>query len=496
MVRRLSRYNLSMSQFSISISYPPLNSTKGSAFLSQNRQFQWTHTNNVIYPIIPASAATLLNKNNYQVFWDDAIAEKISYKQWFNRLVSRQPDLIAIETKTPVIKKHWQIIKKIKKNLPSSRIVLMGDHVTALPRESLKNSPVDYILTGGDYDFMLLSLANHISKSTKLEPGFWYRRGSVIKNSGKFALKHHALDSLPIIDRQLSQWNLYSRHNSNFKYLPGSYIMSGRDCWWGKCKFCSWTTLFPNQTFRSFSPQHQIKEIENLIKLGVREVFDDSGTLPVGDWLEKFCRLLISKKLNQKVTLGCNMRLNTLSLKQYQLLKNANFRLLLFGLESANQKTLNKINKNLEINKIKTSLDWAKQAGLSPHLTVMIGYPWETYNDAQKTLNLARQLFKLGLADSIQATILIPYPGTSLFKYCQKNKLLLTQNWNNFDMHVPIIKSPISNKLQQQLIQNLFKGVLTPRFLIKQIISIRNFDDFNHLVNYSLKFIKKLKDFS
>jgi anaerobic magnesium-protoporphyrin IX monomethyl ester cyclase len=126
--------------FSVSISYPPLSSSKGYPFLSQNRQFQWTHTDNIIYPVIPASAATLLSQNGYFVFWDDAIAEKLTFKQWFFRLLKNKPSLIAIETKTPVIKKHWQIIQKIKEKLPRSTIVLMGDHVTALPLESFTYS--------------------------------------------------------------------------------------------------------------------------------------------------------------------------------------------------------------------------------------------------------------------------------------------------------------------------------------------------------------------
>jgi len=60
----------------ISISYPPLISEKGTAFLSQNRQFQWTNTGNIIYPVIPAYAATYLKQQGYKVFWDDAIAKK------------------------------------------------------------------------------------------------------------------------------------------------------------------------------------------------------------------------------------------------------------------------------------------------------------------------------------------------------------------------------------------------------------------------------------
>ena len=505
--------------FSVSISYPPLNSTKGSAFLSQNRQFQWTHTGNIIYPVIPASAATLLYKKGYKVFWDDAIAEKLNYHQWLSRLISRQPDLITVETKTPVIKKHWQIVKDIKKSLPKSKIILMGDHVTALPCESLKNCPVDYILTGGDYDFMLLNLANYLTKKTKLAPGFWYQSachpelvsgsqrtkrstlgfrikpGMTIRSTGKFTLKHN-LNTLPLINRRLTCWQLYSHHNSNFKYRPGAYTMFGRDCWWGRCTFCSWTTLFPGKCYRRLSVKRAIAEIEKLVSLGVREVFDDSGTFPVGDWLRDFCHQIITKKINKKIHLGCNMRFGALNQKDYCLMGQAGFRLILYGLESANSKTLVKINKNTPNRNIEKELSWAKKAGLKPHLTAIIGYPWESLADAQKTITLTRNLFKTGLADSIQATMLVPYPGTPLFSSSKKNNLLLTQDWNKYDMGQPVIKSPISAKTQEKLIRQLFKGVFTSRFLLRQIISIHSLNDLTHLANYAVKFLKKLKDFS
>lgn len=483
--------------FSISISYPPLdNYRKEKPFLSQNRQFQWTNTNNVIYPIIPAYAATLLQKNNYQVIWDDAIAENLTFQNWFSRLIKNKPNLICIETKTPVIKYHWQIIDQIKSKLPKSIIVLMGDHVTALPKESLINSKVDYILTGGDYDFMLLSLANHLTKKTKLGSGFYYKKNNKILNSGKFALKHDHLDDLPIIDRDLTKWQLYAYNNTNYKHTPGSYIMSGRDCWWGKCTFCSWTTLFPGNSFRTFSVAHTIKEIENLIyNYGVKEIFDDSGTFPVGQWLNDFCHQLIKKNINKKIKLGCNMRFGCLNQKQYKLMSQAGFRFLLYGLESSNQNTLNKINKNSKTEFVKKDLTTAKKYGLEPHITIMIGYPWESKKDIENTLNLSKNLFKMGLVDTMQATITIPYPGTPLFNYCQKNKLLLTKNWNNYDMSQAVMKTSISDPEFKKYIQTLFKNIITPHFIINKIKSIHNFSDLRFLINYSYKYLLKLKDF-
>jgi radical SAM superfamily enzyme YgiQ (UPF0313 family) len=491
---------MNQKHFSISISYPPLNSLKGTAFLSQNRQFQWTNTGNVIYPVIPAYAATMLKQDGNEVFWDDAIAERITYEAWLERLVQRRPDLIAIETKTPVIKKHWEIIKDIRNKFKTHQpvIVLMGDHVTALPEESLNNSSVDYILTGGDYDFMLQNLVNHLKDSKKkLEPGFWYKKDGKIENSGKFAFKHHDLDKLPIIDRDLTQWKLYAYNNTNYKYKPGAYIMSGRDCWWGRCAFCSWTTMFPGKSFRNFSVKHTIAEIENLVKnYRVKEIFDDSGTLPVGTWLEDLCNELIKRGLNKKVKIGCNMRFGVLTQKEYDLMAKAGFRFILYGLESSNQKTLDRINKNEKTSYAKNTLKMVKKANLEPHITIMIGYPWETKKDVQNTLRHARQIFKDGLADSMQATIVIPYPGTPLFKYCQSQNLLSTTNWDDYDMRQPVIKTSLSTEEHLELVQSLFKGVINPKFILRKILSIRSLSDIKHLSNYSIKYLKKLKDFS
>ena len=146
----------------IVIGYPPLKSKKGTPLLSQNRQFQWFKSPTYIYPVIPASAATLLAQNNHHVTWLDGIAENWTYEQWLYKLKKAKPDLLFIETKTPVIKQHWYIIKDLKHKVRNLHVVLAGDHVTALPKESFKNCPVDYIISGGNYDTSLLNLVNRL----------------------------------------------------------------------------------------------------------------------------------------------------------------------------------------------------------------------------------------------------------------------------------------------------------------------------------------------
>lgn len=482
----------------ISISYPPLISEKGVPCLTQNRQFQWFNNPTYIYPVVPAYAATLLKEKGYEVMWDDAIAQELSYQEWLSRILKEKLDLIAIETKTPVIKMHWKIIDELKEKSPKSKIILMGDHVMAFPEESLRNCKADYVIASGDYDFMLLNLANHLSGGENLEGGIWYKseNGEII-SSGPSDLSKHDLDTLPFIDRQLTRWKDYAYKNGNFKYKPGAYMMSGRDCWWGRCTFCSWTTFFPGKNFRTRSAQKALDEVGILVDLGVREIMEDSGSLPVGNWLEEFCHGMIERGYNKKVIISCNMRITGIKRPEiWKLMKKAGFRFILFGLESANQETLDRINKNLKVEEIEPGLKMCKEAGLEPHITAMIGYPWETKEMARKTIDLAKNLFKKGYVDTLQGTIVIPYPGTPLYKYCDENDLLLTKDYERFDQREMVMKSPLSSQDAKELVQDLYKSFMSPQFIMRKILSIRSWDDIKFFWMAGWKLFGHLTDFS
>jgi len=490
----------------VMIAYPPLDSPKGVPLLGQNRQFQYFKEPTYIYPVVPAISATLLKEAGHEVIWLDGIAENLSYSEFEKIIIKEKPDLIAFETKTPVVKKHWEIINDLKKlSTNDYRLwtVLFGDHVTALPLESMQNSPVDFILTGGDYDFLLLNLCNTLEQilpttyyllPTKLEPGIYYRQNGQIKNTGEFQLNHE-LDSLPFIDRDLTKWWLYAYKNGNYKRTPGTYIMSGRDCWYHRCSFCSWPTLYPQ--FRLRSVENVLDEIGMLIeKYNIREIMDDTGTFPVGDWLRDFCKGLIKRGYHKKIYFDCNMRFGALTNEDFLLLKKANFRLLLFGLESANQKTLDRINKNLKIERIIQDCKQARKAGLYPHITIMFGYPWEDYEDALRTLNLGKWLLRKGYAYTVQATLVIPYPGTPLFEECKKNNWLKTLDWERFDMKEPVMKTPIPDKILLSFVQDIYRISFHPEFIYNRIKSIRDKDDLFYFLRAGWKVLGHIRDFS
>lgn len=479
----------------ICVGFPPFEASQGVPLLSQNRQFQWFNKPTFIYPVIPALAATMLKQADYNVHFLDAIARSMPTIKWFEYLDEVKPDLIFFEVKTPVIYYIWEIVDSLKNRYPDMTVVLAGDHVSALPLETMEHSNVDYILTGGDFDFLLLNLVEYLNGKTKLDKGIYYRKNNEIKNTGMFELSN-TLESMPFIDRDLTEWKRYAYDNGNFKYLPGTYIMSGRDCWHHKCTFCSWTSLFTN--FRVRQPVDVVDEIEFLVKrYQIREIMDDTGCFPVGEWLSTFCNIMIERKLNKKVVLDCNMRFGALAPDQYRLMKKAGFRFLLFGLESANQKTLDRLQKGVDAKDILDSCKEARKAGLFPHITVMLGYPWETEEDIRKTLELTKTLLLKGYAYTMQATIVIPYPGTKLFDECKRDNLLTTENWAMYDMRQAIMSTKLGDAKIKEYVQSFYNLSFNPIFMAKKILSIRDFDDIKYYVRAFKKvFFGHLKDFN
>jgi len=413
----------------IVVGYPPYYSQKGTALCSQNRQFQWSKAGTVIYPVVLASAATVLKNKGNEVYWLDGIARGWATLQYLQELWKIKPDFIFWEVKTPIIQRVWLYISLINRNLPQTKVILCGDHVTALPDEIPDPFCTYQIKKGGDYD-------------------------------NKKA---------PLIDRQLTRWKDYAYRNGNFKATPGGYTMFARDCWHrkgGGCTFCSWTNLY--RDFSVMSTENAMAEVESLAGSGCKEIFDDSGTFPVGSWLHDFCEK--KRRMKNGPSMGCNMRSGVLQREDWRALRNAGFRLVLLGLESANDATLQKLNKGYTVGDIETSCRDASRAGLDVHVTSMVGFPWERKEDAEKTIRLCRSLFAKGWIQSMQATICIPYPGTALFKKAKEKNWLKTEDWSRYDMSGPILRCPIPDAELMAMVRDAYKTALTPMSIIRSTL--------------------------
>jgi len=403
----------------------------------------------------------MLSNAGNEVLWIDAIAEELNELEFGQLIVNNQPDYIIFEAPTPLIKRYWEIIDGIKNNVPNIQIILCGDHVTALPEESKANCKADFVVQGGKW---------HKDVYTIITQKEWE-------------------GAAPKINRDLTRWWLYAYRNGNFKYLPGTYIMSAMDCWHRPgCTFCSWANSHP--TCETRTVKDVVDEVEFLARIGFKEIFDDSGTFPTGDWLKEFCREVIERGITEHVSFGCNMRFGALDEEDFVLLAKAGFRMILWGLESVNQDTLNRLNKKVDIKDISRDLAFAKAAGLKSHLTVMFGYWWENEGQARNTYDMVQYWLRKGYAYSAQATICIPYPGTPLWQECKEKNLLRSENWEDYDMSQPIMKSSISDKQIKAFQKGIYNTMLHPEFVWRKIMGIRDFND----LKYFFRAGKKIYD--
>ena len=329
----------------VAVAYPPV--TKGGQFplLSQNRHLKFSHSLEVrIFPLIPAHAASNLKAAGHEVCWLDGINERMSMEDFHAALDKFQPELLMMETKAPVLTTHWRYIAEAKLRYPKTKFALVGDHVSYYPEESLQNSPVDYVFTGGDYDVIVRDLLSHLEGRGPMPSGVWWRgEDGAILNSGKHLLDAE-LDSLPYIDRELTRWQSYGEAY----LLPGiAYILTGRGCGLedGKtssCTFCIWQHALWNKTARLRSPENVVGEIEELVAMGAKEIFDDNETGPIYDraWMLEFHRLMKEKGLIGKIAISMNARGDLVDRELAKLMKDTGFRLLKIGIEAGDDVSL------------------------------------------------------------------------------------------------------------------------------------------------------------
>lgn len=444
--------------------------------LSQNRFAKFRGDPELIFPIVPATGVTMWKKEGYNVTFIDSICDKLSKEDFINKIKEINPDLLIYETKTPVVKQNWKTVDELKKELPDIKIACVGDHVSVLPMETMENSKVDFVLTGGDFDISMLKLARFLDGKGELPNGVYYREGDEIKNSGKYELVEN-LDELPFIDLNLFNWRAY--HEGWRLYDEFAYMMGSRGCPY-RCTFCSWPQMLYGNKLRFRNVNKVLDELELMIKeYGIKEVFFDDDTFTCNrQWVFDFCDGI--KQRGMKIIWSCNGRVDNTDEEMLKKMKEAGCRLIKYGIESASPETLKKIKKGYTIEQVKQSFALSKKYGILRHGTAMIGYPWESKKDFIKTIEFVKSLN----VDTVQFSIPIAYPGTELFKEAEENGWLsFGRDWEKYDMSLPTLKHPdLKGEEVVAICESAWREIyFQPKFIMNKIFKIRKFKDIHWL---------------
>ncbi len=418
--------------------------------ISQYRFFKYMKgRSSIIYPYLAASGCTILERDGFDIEFLDCPTMNLGWND-IERSISNT-EFIVLEIRTPIFNHIMRLCDRIKSQNNRITTILYGDHTTALPNEALSNENVDYIVACGDYDVGVAKLVKLLSEGKSPDRYF------------HFPLKDN-LDEIPFVDRDLVPWNLYYeawRHRKEF-----GWTMSMRGCN-HSCTFCAWVKTMWNGRVRFRSPRNVAEEYEHMHNTyGITEVLDDADNF-ITKWGVEFAKEMITRGYGREDILwAIQTHPNQItSLEDMKLLRKSGLFTVKLGIESLNQKTLDLIKKGTTVKQIERATKILKEAGIIVHANLMVGYPWETKEDAYDTINKIKELDP----NQAQFSLLIPYPNTEIYLQALENNWLLVDptNWEGFNAIRPILKMA---DLDSEGIKKLYKDCWAKFYFDKQYI--------------------------
>ncbi len=393
---------------------------------------RWPHFTEVPYlpfPFFLAYSAALLEKKEKDLLVIDSPAEKLKNEEFIEKIKSFCPDLLLMEVSTPSIIDDLYLSKEIKKILTDTKIAFCGPHILMQQEEFLEeNSSVDYILYG-EYEYTLLELAEHMEHDKSLEniSGLIYRKNKeVIKNSPRPLIEN--LDDLPWPARHLFPLMKYCDEAYG---IPGPSLQmwASRGCPYG-CIFCFWPqVMYGGNKYRTRNPADIIKEVKFYIdKYPFKSYFFDDDTFNIGkNRMKEICKEIRKNEID--LPWAIMARADTMDLHTLEEMKKAGLSGIKYGVESGVQEIVNKACKSLDLNKVKEAVKHTKELGIHLHLTFTFGLPGETKDTIKKTINFALSLDP----DTLQFSIMTPFPGSKYFDLLDSKGCILTKDWAKYN---------------------------------------------------------------
>lgn len=408
--------------------------------------------------------AAALEKASMSVKIIDDDLMQIGFEKVAELASKLNPAVAAFTATTATIKTALKYVEAVKRLLPNTLTVIGGPHATFLPTETLKSSDALDLVVIGEGERTLVDIAdkydeNEIGKLSKIK-GIVYRNNDKIKTTQPRPLIEN-LDDLPFPARHLVPFESYGTS----KDQSGGMITS-RGCVFS-CGYCS-SSLIMGKKFRARSPENVVDEIEELVdKYKIRDIafLDDTFML------SKKRAQAISDEIRERgldMAFVASSRVDTVDRQLLARLKNSGMDTLYYGVESGSQRVLDLMRKGITLNQAEDAVKTAKDIGIDVVASFIIGYPGETAEEIDQTIDFSIKLDP----DYSQYSILTPFPGTPIFCKLKEKKLLDTENWDKYTVLDPVIKYEklgLSKKLiRMKLAKAYFKFYTRPKYFIKR----------------------------
>ncbi|MBP9848652.1 MAG: radical SAM protein [Flavobacterium sp.] len=370
-------------------------------------------------------------------------------------ILEKKPKVICIYTnlmtKIEVIK-LMKILKTETYNFP--KIVLGGPDVTYNVENYLK-AGADFLVIGEGEEttFELYQAIINNSDIHQIYGIAFLENNQVIQTEARTKFKE--LNELPLPNREAIYMQKYLETWKNNHGKSSMTISTQRGCPY-TCKWCS--TAVYGQSYRR-RPTHLVVEEMKMLK----EKYNPDAIWFVDDvftishkWLTEFHSEII--KQNAIIPFECITRAERLNDEILRLLKEIGCFRIWIGAESGSQKIIDLMDRRVDINHVKKMIQNTNAIGIETGTFVMLGYPDETIDDIDKTIQYLKE------AKPTQYTITIAYPikGTSLYNEIE-DKITIQPEWESSTDREIDFKRTYSKKFYKYAVSKLVNEVEASR---------------------------------
>lgn len=404
-------------------------------------------------PLGLAYLASFVRKEGYRPLVIDLNIDDYS-DEGFSQLVKRQdPLVVGISFMTNQYREASRLSNLLKKALPTTYIAVGGPHVSALPKEILRECPAIDFSVIGEGEVTLLELVNELDSGERdfhHIDGLCFRdKGAIIQTRPRDLIKD--VDSLPF-----PAWDLIKlQEYSVFSIQEGNTfaLLSSRGCPY-HCIFCDSNTIF-GRNFRGRSARNIFSEIEFLHQIyGMRQFdFVDDMITMKKDRIKELCRLIKGSDIPFKWM--ANARVNTIDEEILRVMKESGCIRIDVGVESGDPSVRERVKKGITNEQIINAHKWAKKIGLQIGAFTMVGNLGETMGSVKMTAELLKDI-----GEDVMVSIACPFPGTELYQIAKENGYLKVKDWSRYVTSPTYLKDykpiMITDRMNQKEILNAY----------------------------------------
>lgn len=311
--------------------------------------------------------------------------------KWTKQILSQKPRAVGFSLFMSSINVSLILARQLKKIKPGLVIIGGGPEATRLRRvlvdgirgfaslnKEVITSNVFDILVDGEGEESLLEILLLIEREHdfhSVKGTLYIKDGKIITNGKRDLLGN--LDVLPPPD--FSDFRLGN-------YLP---LVTSRGCI-NRCTFCADSPLW--KVYRYRSPEKVLEEIKFLAEKYKRNRFEIVDSTFNGDIqrVDKICDLIIQSKLDIQWSAKATLR-KEMNFELLNKMKKAGCAGLGYGVESGSPAVLRDMRKNIDLAEAKRIIRDTCRAGINISCFFIIGYPTESEEDFQLTLDFIRE---------------------------------------------------------------------------------------------------------